>query len=255
MRKLIFLMAFFLILASQLLSGQSRTAKAITEVSNQSLGPQRLSNLSPVITSANNPQTSLKILLGKQLYFDTRLSKDSTISCATCHSPAMGWSDAGPTSTGINGKKGGRRSPPVSNAVYAPLQFWDGRAATLEEQAKGPVQNPIEMGNTHEAMIRSVQNIPGYVKEFEQVFGTSVVTIDMVAEAIAAFERTVVTTDSPFDRYVRGDNQALTKLEKKGLEVFNGKGHCTACHWGEDISATVVFIILVSGSPILPILM
>jgi cytochrome c peroxidase len=232
MRKLNFLIAFFVILTPFLLSGQNKAVKAITKVNVHSLGPQKLGNLPPVVVPVNNPQTSLKILLGKQLYFDTRLSKDNTISCATCHDPAMGWSDAGPTSTGINGQKGGRRAPPVANAAYAPLQFWDGRAPSLEEQAKGPIANPIEMGNTHEIMLRTVQYIPGYVAEFEKVFGTSVITVDLVAEAIASFERTVVTTDSPFDRYVRGDDQALTKLEKKGLEIFNGKGHCTACHWG-----------------------
>lgn len=232
MKKLHFLVTFLFVLTPLLLPGQNKEARAITSVNVQLLGPQRLGNLPPVAEPAGNPQSSLKILLGKQLYFDTRLSKDNTISCATCHDPAKGWSDTGPTSTGINGQKGGRRSPPVSNAAYAPLQFWDGRAASLEEQAKGPVQNPIEMGNTHEAMLRSVQDIPGYVAEFEQVFGTSIVTVDMVAQAIAAFERTVVTTDSPFDRYVRGDEDALTKQEKKGLEIFNGKGHCTACHWG-----------------------
>jgi cytochrome c peroxidase len=232
MRKLIFLNALILILIPLFLAGQGKPQKEITSVNAHSLGPQKLGNLPPVVTPANNPQSSLKILLGKQLYFDTRLSKDNTISCATCHNPAMGWSDAGPTSSGIKGQKGGRRAPPVSNSAYAPLQFWDGRAPTLEEQAKGPVANPIEMGNTHESMLRTVQDIPGYVKEFEQVFGTSIVTVDLVAEAIAAFERTVVTTDSPFDRYVRGDDNALTKLEKQGLEIFNGKGHCTACHWG-----------------------
>jgi cytochrome c peroxidase len=232
MRKLHFLMALLLALAPLLLYGQNNAVKAITGVNVHSAGPQRLGNLSPVVAPADNPQSSLKILLGKQLYFDTRLSKDNTISCATCHDPAKGWSDAGPTSTGINGQKGGRRAPPVSNAAYAPLQFWDGRAPSLEEQAKGPIQNPVEMGNTHEAMLRNVQDIPGYVAEFEKVFGTSTVTVDMVAQAIAAFERTVVTTDSPFDRYVKGDDQALTALEKKGLEIFNGKGHCTACHWG-----------------------
>jgi len=234
--------------------GQGKGVRAITTVNVQSPGPQRLGNLPPVTVPAENPQSSLKILLGKQLYFDTRLSKDNTISCATCHDPAKGWSDAGPTSTGINGQKGGRRSPPVSNSAYAPLQFWDGRAQSLEEQAKGPVQNPIEMGNTHEAMLRSVQDIPGYVAEFEQVFGTSKVTVDMVAQAIAAFERTVVTTDSPFDRYVRGDEDALTREEKKGLEIFNGKGHCTACHRG-DISATGVFITWVFRLLTLQILM
>jgi cytochrome c peroxidase len=232
MRKLTSLIAFIFILTPLFLSAQDKAVKEITTVNAQSLGPQKLGNLPPVVAPVNNPQSSLKILLGKQLYFDTRLSKDNTISCATCHDPSMGWSDAGPTSVGIKGQKGGRRAPPVSNAAYAPLQFWDGRAPTLEEQAKGPVANPIEMGNTHDAMLRTVQFIPGYVKIFEQVFGTSIVTIDLVAEAIAAFERTVVTTDSPFDRYVRGDDKALTKLEKQGLEIFNGKGHCTACHWG-----------------------
>ena len=232
MRKLIHLVTIILILLPVILLAQDQSVKPITEINVHYLGPQKLSNLPPVVIPPNNPQTSQKIRLGKLLYFDTRLSKDNTVSCATCHDPAMGWSDAGPTSKGIDGKFGGRRAPPVSNAAYAPLRFWDGRAPSLEEQAKGPIANPIEMGNTHDAMLRSVQDIPGYVKEFEAVYGTSVVTIDMVAEAIAAFERTVVTTDSPFDRYVNGDKDALTSLERKGMEIFNGKGHCTACHWG-----------------------
>jgi cytochrome c peroxidase len=208
----------------------------MTTVSVHSLGPERPGNLPPVVTPLNNPQTQAKILLGKQLYYDTRLSKDNTISCATCHSPAMGWSDAGPTSKGINNQMGGRRAPPVCNAAYSPLQFWDGRAPTLEEQAKGPIANPIEMGNTHEVMLRTVNDIPGYVEEFRKVFGTSPITIDQVAEAIAAYERTIVTTDSPFDRYVKGDQSAMTTQEKHGLEIFNGKGHCTACHWGSYFS-------------------
>jgi cytochrome c peroxidase len=116
------------------------------------------------------------------------------------------------------------------------LQFWDGRAPSLEEQAKGPIENPIEMGNTHAAMIQTVGNVAGYKDEFKQVFGTEPITVDQIAQAIAAFERTVVTTDSPFDRFVRGDQSALTPLEKKGLEIFNGKGHCTACHWGGPFS-------------------
>jgi cytochrome c peroxidase len=236
MRKLTFILPILFLILSLKGSGQESSGKPLTLVDVHSLGPQRLGNLPPVVVPPNNPQSSLKILLGKQLYFDTRLSKDNTISCATCHNPAMGWSDAGPTSTGIKGQKGGRRSPPVSNAAYSPLQFWDGRAPSLEEQAKGPIQNPIEMGNTHEVMIRSVQDIPGYVEEFKQVYGTSVLTIDMVADAIAAFERTVVTTDSPFDRYARGEKNALSKIEKDGLEIFTGKGHCTSCHWGPYFS-------------------
>jgi cytochrome c peroxidase len=214
------------------LAAQAQKAKPYTSVGVHRLGPQAIGDLPPVAVPPNNPQTSLKIVLGKQLFFDTRLSKDGTISCATCHSTTKGWSDEGPTSKGINSQLGGRRAPPVSNAAYNLLQFWDGRAKSLEEQAKGPIQNPIEMGNTHEVMLRTVGDIPGYVEEFQKVYGSGIITVDMVADAIAAFERTVVTTDSPFDRYVNGDNDALTPLEKDGLEVFNGKGHCTACHWG-----------------------
>jgi len=208
----------------------------LTESTSFSLGPVRLGNLPPVPVPPDNPQSSAKIELGKKLYFDTRLSKDNTISCATCHDPAKGWSDEGPTSKGISNQLGGRRAPPVSNSAYNPLQFWDGRAPSLEEQSKGPIENPVEMGNTHTAMIQMINKIPGYEEEFAQVFGTTTITINHVAQAIASFERTVVTTDSPFDRFVRGDNGALSTLEKKGLEIFNGKGHCTACHWGGHFS-------------------
>jgi cytochrome c peroxidase len=208
----------------------------ITQVNAQVLGPQRLGPLPPVISPPGNPPSSLKIHLGKELYFDKRLSADDTVSCATCHNPALGWSDEGPTSKGIRGQFGGRRAPPVSNAAYSPLQFWDGRAPSLEEQAKGPIQNPIEMGNTHQAMIQTISKIAGYEEEFKAVFGEGPITVQQVADAIAAFERTVVTTDSRFDRYVRGDHNALTKLEKEGLEIFNGKGHCTSCHWGPYFS-------------------
>lgn len=234
MLKIKILLMLSLLVVPSFAMADTTSQVPITMVNVHSLGPERISNLPPV--PVNNPQTDTKILLGKKLYFDTRLSKDNTISCATCHNPSMGWSDAGPTSTGINKQLGGRRSPPVSNAAYNPLQFWDGRAATLEDQAKGPIENPVEMGNTHLVMIRTLQDVPGYVEEFKQVFGTTPMTIDQVAFAIAAFERTVVTTDSPFDRFARGDQNALTSLEKKGLEIFNGKGHCTACHWGGNFS-------------------
>jgi cytochrome c peroxidase len=231
------LLVFLVVLLIPLLATSSDTSSPpLTTVSVHSLGPERVGNQPSVTVPLDNPQTTAKILLGKQLYFDTRLSKDNTISCATCHNPAMGWSDAGPTSTGINSQRGGRRAPPVSNAAYSPLQFWDGRAPSLEEQAKGPIQNPIEMGNTHEAMLKTVAGIPGYDESFKGVFGTGPITVDQVAKAIAAYERTIVTTDSPFDRFVRGDMNALTPLEKKGLEIFNGKGHCTACHWGGNFS-------------------
>jgi cytochrome c peroxidase len=229
----ILLVLSVLVLPQVLLAGD---ATPVTTVRFHSYGPQKIGNLPPVPIPPDNPMSPGLIALGKQLYFDPRLSKDNTVSCATCHSPAMGWSDKGPTSVGIAGQRGGRRSPPVSNAAYLPLQFWDGRAATLEEQATGPIANPVEMGNTHAGMIRTLNDFPGYVDEFRAVFGTTPITLDQVAKAIAAYERTVVTTDSPFDRYVRGEEPALTCQEKKGLEIFNGKGHCTACHWGANFT-------------------
>jgi cytochrome c peroxidase len=219
-----------------LAAGGQQTPPPTTQVNVNQLGPQRLGPLPPVVAPPGNPPSSSKIHLGKQLYFDVRLSSDNTIACATCHDPARGWSDAGPTSKGIRGQMGGRRAPPVSNAAYSALQFWDGRAPSLEEQAKGPIQNPIEMGNTHEVMIRTLNIIPGYAEAFMRVYGEGPMTVQQVADAIAAFERTVVTTDSRFDRYVRGAPDALTPLEKQGLEIFNGKGHCTACHWGPYFS-------------------
>jgi cytochrome c peroxidase len=231
MQKLKLFVVLAILLVPLLALAQVKSVTPLTEVKTHSLGPQKLGNLPPVPVPPDNPQTSAKIELGKKLYFDTRLSADNTISCATCHNPALGWSDEGPTSSGIRKQLGGRRSPPVSNAAYFPLQFWDGRAPSLEEQAKGPIANPIEMGNTHDAMLKTVNYIAGYQEEFKQVFGTTPITIDQVALAIAAYERTVVTTDSPFDRFVRGEDEALTPLEKKGLEIFNGKGHCTSCHW------------------------
>ena len=187
MEKLIKLITILLILLPTILLAQNQSVKPLTEINVHSLGPQKLSNLPTVFVPPNNPQSSQKIQLGKLLYFDTRLSKDNTISCATCHDPAMGWSDAGPTSKGIKGQMGGRRSPPVSNAAYSPLQFWDGRAPSLEEQSKGPVENPVEMGNTHEVMIRTVEDIPGYVEMFKKVFNDSQISLDMVADAIASF--------------------------------------------------------------------
>ncbi len=236
MHKILFFFIFaILFLAVWGYAGEPPVAP-ITNTEALTRGPERVGNLPPVLVPPDNPQTLEKILLGKKLYYDTRLSNDNTISCATCHDPQKGWSDAGPTSVGINGQRGGRRAPPVSNSAHSPLQFWDGRAPSLEEQAKGPIANPIEMGNTHEVMIKTVSGIPGYVAEFKQVFGTSEIGLDQVAQAIAAYERTIVTTDSPFDRFIQGDISSLTPQERKGLEVFNGKGHCTACHWGGNFS-------------------
>ncbi len=180
----------------------------------------------------DNPMTPEKVELGRLLYFDTRVSSDGTISCATCHDPQMAWTEHRPTSEGITGpdghpQVGGRNSPTIINAAYAPNQFWDGRAATLEEQAVGPVGNPIEMGSSMDTVILAFNEIEGYRERFQQVFGTDV-TEDGFAKAIAAFERTILSGNSPYDQYKAGDEDALTDAQKRGMAAFDD--YCAVCH-------------------------
>jgi len=176
----------------------------------------------------DNPMTPEKVELGKLLYFDKRVSKDCTISCATCHEPTAAWAEHRPTSQGINHQIGGRNAPTVINAAYATSQFWDGRAKSLEEQAVGPVGNPIEMGHSMPAVCESFSKIPGYAERFKKVFGTGV-TEDGFAKAIAAFERTILSGDSPYDRFEKGDQAALSDAQKRGKTLFENSG-CADCH-------------------------
>jgi cytochrome c peroxidase len=162
-----------------------------------------------------NPLTRAKIELGRQLYFDTRLSADNTISCATCHHPQEGFGRHTATGVGIKGQKGGRNSPVSYNRILSGAQFWDGRADSLEAQAVGPIQNPIEMGNTHAAAVAALKKIEGYKLQFDKVFPGEGVTIDNVGKAIAAFERTLVTGPSQYDYYEA--YQKFAKLEAEDL--------------------------------------
>jgi cytochrome c peroxidase len=191
--------------------------------------------LPPVPVPADNPMTAAKVALGKQLYFDKRLSYDETVSCADCHDPKKGWSNSDTFATGIKGQRGGRSSPTVLNSAYYPMQFWDGRAASLEEQALGPIQNPIEMGHTLDACVDCLKAVPGYKKQFKEVFGTEV-NADGIAKAIAAFERTVLSGDAPYDQYVAGDKKALSEAAIRGMDLFFNKAHCSACHSGPNFS-------------------
>lgn len=184
--------------------------------------------LPPVPVPDDNPMTAEKIELGKMLYFDTRLSKDGTISCATCHDPKMAWTEHEATSTGIQDQVGGRNSPTVINAAYAPAQFWDGRAASLEEQALGPIENPIEMGHKMADVGEALKQVPAYKERFQKVFGTDV-TSEGIAKAIAAFERTVLSGNSPYDKFKAGDEGALTDAQKRGHELFEAAS-CSTCH-------------------------
>jgi len=191
--------------------------------------------LGPVPIPADNPQTDEKIRLGKALYFDPRLSADNTISCATCHAPGTGWANHNPTDTGIRGQVGDRNSGTILDSGYMRFQFWDGRAGSLEEQALGPIHNPIEMGETLENVVRKLEAIPWYRDMFHLIFGTGIPT-DGIAKSIATFERTVVSGPSPYDRYLDGDRNAMSAAAVRGLRLFTGKGHCNACHSGPAFS-------------------
>ena len=180
---------------------------------------------------ADNPQSDAKVELGRQLYFDGRLSANDKISCATCHDPKKEWAGHDATDTGIEGRVGDRNSGTIVNSGHMKFQFWDGRAGSLEEQALGPIHNPVEMGETLENVVRKLNAIPGYKRQFQEVFQSDV-TADGIAKAIAAFERTIVSGPSPYDRAVAGDKKALSAEATHGMQIFFGKGTCVACHSG-----------------------
>ncbi|KPG00680.1 cytochrome-c peroxidase [Rhodopseudomonas palustris] len=201
-------------------------------------------SLSLPARSSDEPITPIKpavvkdaklVELGKKLFFDPRLSKSGFISCNSCHNLSMGGTDNLKTSIGHNWQKGPINAPTVLNASLNVAQFWDGRALTLKDQAGGPIANPGEMAFTHELAVDMLKSIPGYVGEFESVFGkTSTLDIDEVTRAIAAFEETLVTPNSRFDKWLKGDKKALTKTELAGYELFKDSG-CTACHNGSAV--------------------
>ena len=213
---------------------------------------------------ADNPMTRAKVELGRMLYFDPRLSRDETVSCASCHDPDKGWTDGAPVSTGIDGQKGGRSAPTVMNRIFGKTQFWDGRSPTLEDQALGPIQNPIEMGFTLDELVERLKGIEGYRVLFEKTFGD--VTPDAIAKAIASFERTVLVGGSPNDYYTQAELamklsaedlededpevQATVKANLAAAEAhpmseaalrgralyFSDRGQCSTCHVGHDLS-------------------
>jgi cytochrome c peroxidase len=183
----------------------------------------------------DNVPSPEKISLGKQLYFDPRMSLDNTVSCATCHDPQKGWSNGEAVATGVGGLKGGRSSPTIINAAYGRMQFWDGRAANLEEQALGPIQNPIEMTMSLDKVVERLNQIAGYQQQFQDIFGTDV-TSEGIALAIAAYERTVLSGDAPYDRFKAGDTSALSESAQRGLKLFTGRAQCTSCHSGPNFT-------------------
>jgi cytochrome c peroxidase len=181
----------------------------------------------------DNPMNDDKVALGRLLYFDKRLSRDMTISCASCHNPFHGFADPSRTSSGVGGKLGGRNSPTVLNRLFSADQFWDGRAKDLEFQAHGPLTNPVEMAmGSHDEVVERVKAVPGYAPLFTKAFGQDTIDLDRIGKAIATYERTVVSGDSPYDRYQAGNKDALSPSAARGLALFNGKANCKACHTG-----------------------
>lgn len=189
--------------------------------------------LPPVPVPADNPPTLETISLGRRLYYDPLLSADRSISCATCHHPDHGFGDGKTVSDGVGGKKGTRNSPTVLNSAYFDTQFWDGRSPSLEKQAEGPVQNPVEMAHTLRGVEKRLMADESYRNDFRRAFGAGPITYDMVGKAIASFERTVIAGNSPFDRYYfLGEKTAMSPAALRGFEVFRDpkKGNCVVCH-------------------------
>lgn len=189
----------------------------------------------------DNPGTAEKVELGKMLFFDPRISSTGTISCNSCHNVFLGGEDNRPFSAGVGAQLGGRSAPTVWNSAFSQVQFWDGRAGSLEEQAKGPVTNPIEMGmKSWDEVVARLNQMPGYKIAFKKAFGNkSIITADNAAKAIAAYERTLITPNSPFDQYVKGDKTALTKNQVRGMELFAKVG-CQSCHSGAAFNGQAV---------------
>ncbi len=174
---------------------------------------------------AFNLQTAAKIELGKTLFFDPRLSRDNTLACASCHVPALGFSNGQRVAKGTDGRIGTRNVPSLYNVAYRTQLFWDGRVSSLEQQVLEPIQNPIEMGQDLRQLVAELNAVPGYLAAFRAVFGTGV-TADGIAQAIAAFERTIVSSRSPWDRFMAGDDAALSDSAKRGVRIFNERAKC-----------------------------
>ncbi len=177
-----------------------------------------------------NQLTPPKIELGRQIFFDPRLSADGKISCSTCHKPELAFTDGKRLAEGIAGRRGPRNSPTLLNVIFNTAQFWDGRTDTLEQQAVEPLINPLEMGNTsHDEVVKRLRAIDEYRSQFQSVFNGDV-TIDRLGQAISAYERSLISGDSPFDRFFASDKNAIDEAAKRGFAIFRGRGRCARCH-------------------------
>jgi len=205
---------------------------SVFEKNNPPIGVQfkewQLSRSPP--SPANNIMNEKKAALGKMLFFDPRLSGDGSMSCASCHDPNRGWADGLPTASGHKGKSLRRATPSIINVGYNEILMWDGRAKSLEDQALGPILNPDEMHNTRKNLVASLKNIPGYVKAFKGAYSGLGINEDRIRRSLAMFQRKIIVKNSPFDRWLQGDNEAMTVQQVRGFAVFTENGNCILCH-------------------------
>jgi cytochrome c peroxidase len=197
--------------------------------------PRLLSGL-PLPWPDDNPYSPARAELGKMLFYDGRLSSNGVVSCAFCHKPEHAFSGDTPFSFGVDGQPTGRHTPTLINRAWGKSQFWDGRAPTLEAQSIIPITNPHEMNKTADQVVETLKRIQGYLPLFAAAFGDSTINFERVTQALATFERLIVSGNSAYDRYQAGDKNALTKLQRAGLQFFNGKGECAECHSGPNFS-------------------
>lgn len=219
---ILFLCAVFIFLISVNIEGFDKKKK-------------QLEPLPPPPVPKDNPMTPEKIELGKKLFFDRRLSGDGTTSCANCHDPEKAFTDGSEISLSYPTTRNFRNAPTLMNVAYAKYFFLDGRAKTLEQQAEFPIMSPFEMNQNLDFLEEEIRIVPEYREAFMRIFGKDV-NIKLIAKAIAAFERTLISRNAPIDRYLRGDYNALSPEAKKGLEIFTGKGKCIECHYGAYLS-------------------
>lgn len=227
-----------LMLAAGCLAAPPARAQKAQPLEAEELPPPPPLGLDDVPVPEDNPMTRPKIELGRRLFFDRRISGDGAVSCATCHVPRRGFSNARQYGTGFEGRLTLRNVPTLINAAYHEFLFWDGRAGSLEEQAKGPILHPSEMASSEEKIIKTLGAIRGYGARFREAFGNEEISLERVARAIAAFERTLLSGNSPFDRWkFGGDESAMSKAAIRGFKVFTSKGNCVKCHLADEFSA------------------
>ncbi len=217
-------------LAACATTAQSGEGKTVLKAGDPNLKHWLLPDTPPY--PEDNKPTAERVALGKQLFFDPRLSRNGNMSCASCHSPMFGWSDGLPTARGHNGMLLGRASPTVINTAYNSIQMWDGRKKDLEDQAIGPMEASVEMNTDFNQMFQFLNNSKGYKAAFEKAYPGEGITKESIARAIASYERTIISNDSPFDRWIKGDEKAMTEQQVRGFKIFKdpAKGNCAICH-------------------------